>query len=264
LGRQACLVLAGAAAAVGVLLLTGGVIAYRMGWLDIGVARDGARALAQQAFAAGGVFALAGGLWSFAARSSRGVILAIGAVIACGTGGGWLYGQSLLARALPPISDMQTDWNSPIAFSDATLSARTDAGAPTTEEGLRVPPGNGAWSGMTYAEAQASAFPLAALQVNTSPAEVISAAETAAKRLGWRVTLSDPAGGRLEAVATSRWYGLKMDLAVRAKPSGGGPSGGGTRVDVRAASRTPGGDAGALARRVEVMVNDIAFALRGA
>jgi hypothetical protein len=121
--------------------------------------------------------------------------------------------------------------------------------------------GHGPWSGRTVAEAQAIAFgdnPLQTLAVPVGPGEAIRAAEASAKRMGWRVTLSDPDGGRLEAVATSRWYGLATDIAVRAEADGAG-----SQLDVRAAGRQAGGDVGALARRIQALQNDVAFALRG-
>jgi uncharacterized protein (DUF1499 family) len=67
----------------------------------------------------------------------------------------------------------------------------------------------------------------------------------AARSLGWEVVASDAATGRIEATATSRWFGFKDDVVVRIRPEGAG-----SRVDVRSMSRVGVGDLGANAERV--------------
>lgn len=265
LGRQACLGLAIGCGVLGAALLLGGVAAYRMGALDLAAAREGARGIASQVFLAGLVFAGLGGIWSVLAKSSRGVILSILAMLVCGTGYGWLYGQSLVARSLPPLWDLQTDWSRPIAFSTEVMAARAREGAPPLADAVRLPAGPEPWAGQSVVEAQAEAFPGEGLQpliLDASPDAMIVEAEASARRMGWRVTLSNSSTGRLEAVATSPWFGLRTDIVVQAGPDGVDPSK--TRLDIRAAARAPGGDAAVLAERIISLRNDVAFALRGA
>ena len=52
--------------------------------------------------------------------------------------------------------------------------------------------------------------------------------------------------GRIEAVATTRWFGFKDDVVVRLTPAAGG-----ARVDVRSKSRVGRSDVGANAKRIE-------------
>ena len=56
---------------------------------------------------------------------------------------------------------------------------------------------------------------------------------------------SDSAAGRIEATATTRWFGFKDDVVVRIRPEGAG-----SRVDVRSMSRVGVSDLGANAARV--------------
>ena len=58
-----------------------------------------------------------------------------------------------------------------------------------------------------------------------------------------------PAEGRLEATATTPWFGFKDDVVVRVRASGGG-----SRVDVRSLSRIGGSDLGTNARRVRTFL----------
>ena len=61
---------------------------------------------------------------------------------------------------------------------------------------------------------------------------------------------------RIEAVATSFWYGFKDDFIVRLTPQGVG-----TRIDVRSQSRVGGSDLGANARRVRDFMQKMHAAL---
>jgi hypothetical protein len=76
-------------------------------------------------------------------------------------------------------------------------------------------------------------------------AEAFSRASAAARDMGWEVAAADPAAGRIEAVATTFWFGFKDDVTVRVAPQEAG-----SRVEVRSKSRVGRGDAGTNARRV--------------
>jgi uncharacterized protein (DUF1499 family) len=67
----------------------------------------------------------------------------------------------------------------------------------------------------------------------------------AAKAMGWEVAAADPATGRLEATATTPWFGFRDDVVVRVAPT---PTG--SRIDVRSVSRVGKSDLGANAKRI--------------
>jgi uncharacterized protein (DUF1499 family) len=61
----------------------------------------------------------------------------------------------------------------------------------------------------------------------------------------WEVVAADAAAGRIEATATTPWFGFRDDIVVRIVPADGG-----SRVDVRSVSRVGKGDLGVNARRI--------------
>ena len=67
--------------------------------------------------------------------------------------------------------------------------------------------------------------------------------------MGWQIVAADSVAGRIEATATTFWYGFKDDVVIRLTLSDGG-----TRVDVRSASRVGGSDIGTNARRIREYV----------
>jgi uncharacterized protein (DUF1499 family) len=241
----------------GSAILGAGPLFYRMGMLDLSTATSGVESWAMIAFAGAGVLALVVLVLSIIDKKHRSAILAVLLLIAAGTGAGTLYGQSVLRAALPPLFDVQTDWSQPVAFSESTLRAREAEGAARIRDDAIVPEGEGKWSGKSFAEAQKEVYELKPLEVKAAPADATVAAEKIAKQLGWSVMLSDPPNGQLEAVNYSFWYGLASDVAVRIQPTGQG-----SRIDVRSASRVPGADGGANAGRIKEFLNELAFALR--
>jgi hypothetical protein len=70
-----------------------------------------------------------------------------------------------------------------------------------------------------------------------------------AQELGWEIVAVDPAAGRVEATATTLWFGFKDDIVVRVRRADGG-----AQVDVRSVSRLGGGDLGANAARVRAFL----------
>jgi hypothetical protein len=76
-------------------------------------------------------------------------------------------------------------------------------------------------------------------------AEAFARARAAAERMGWELVTVDPAAGRLQAVATTFWFGFKDDVAVQVTSQGDA-----SRIDVRSKSRVGRGDAGTNARRI--------------
>ncbi|MGZ4877228.1 MAG: DUF1499 domain-containing protein, partial [Candidatus Angelobacter sp.] len=77
------------------------------------------------------------------------------------------------------------------------------------------------------------------------PAQAFDRAAAAAHGMKWEMVATDPAQGRIEATATTFWFGFKDDIVVRIAADGNG-----SRVDVRSLSRIGKSDVGANARRV--------------
>jgi uncharacterized protein (DUF1499 family) len=71
--------------------------------------------------------------------------------------------------------------------------------------------------------------------------------------MGWELVASDSAAGRIEATATTPWFGFKDDVVVRVRPDGSG-----SRIDVRSVSRVGKSDVGANAKRIRTYLADIA------
>jgi uncharacterized protein (DUF1499 family) len=146
-----------------------------------------------------------------------------------------------LARTVPPIHDISTDTEDPPAFS-AVLPLR--AGAPNPAE----------YGGEELARVQRAAYPeIRPLLLADPPAATFRRALAAARSMGWEVVCSGASAGRIEAVATTRWFGFRDDVAVRVLPDGKG----GSRVDVRSASRVGKGDAGTNARRIRAFLETL-------
>ena len=126
-------------------------------------------------------------------------------------------------KTLPYINDVTTDTEKPPQFSQ-----------PKPYESH-------------FAELQRLGYPeLRALELAVPPAQALARARAAVQSLGWEIVAADEGAGRIEAVATTRWFGFKDDIVVRVAPSAGG-----SRVDVRSRSRVGRSDLGANARRIQ-------------
>jgi uncharacterized protein (DUF1499 family) len=64
------------------------------------------------------------------------------------------------------------------------------------------------------------------------------------------------AEGRIEATATTRWFGFKDDVVIRIAPSAGN----GSRVDIRSVSRVGLSDVGTNTRRIRAFLKKFAEA----
>ena len=133
----------------------------------------------------------------------------------------------------PLIHDISTDTVNPPEFVDI-LPLR--AGAPNPPE----------YAGSEVAEQQLKAYPeIVPLELDVTPAEAMALAESAARAMEWELITVASGEGRLEAVATTAWFGFKDDVVVRIVESGDG-----SLVDVRSKSRLGLSDVGTNARRI--------------
>ena len=143
----------------------------------------------------------------------------------------WLTMQR--ARSVPFIHDITTDTADPPAFV-AVLPLR--AGAPNSA----------AYGGPEVAAAQARGYPdIAPRYLAAPPDQAFEQALAAARAMGWTIVAAEPAAGRIEATATTRWLGFRDDVVVRIRPDASG-----SRIDVRSCSRVGMSDLGTNARRI--------------
>lgn len=214
------------------LMAAGGGPGYRLGVLDLPTAFAGMRYGAYVGIG-GAVLGLVAAILVRPGSGRRGFVLALVAVL---VGAAAFYGPTSLrgqARSVPPIHDISTDTEDPPAFV-AVVPLRAGAANPPD------------YAGPETAAQQRDAYPdLAPLNVPLPPAEAVRKAEAAARDLGWDIVAVEPAEGRMEATATTAWFGFKDDVVVRIRPEGDG-----SRVDVRSKSRVGRSDLGANAARI--------------
>ena len=136
----------------------------------------------------------------------RGAILLLSLALGIAAAAPPLYFQ-WQARSFPPINDIATDAESP-----EQREAYPDVGPILMKEGRE---------------------------------KAFARASAAADALGWEIVAREPAAGRIEAVATTPWFGFEDDVLVRVAEVPGG-----SRIDVRSKSRVGRGDAGTNAKRI--------------
>ena len=146
------------------------------------------------------------------------------------------------AKSAPPIHDVTTDPFDPPAFL-ALMPMRVTV------------PNGAAYGGVKIAEQQQKGYPdIKSLVMKVPPAEAVQKAIDAARACGWEIVSTDAPSGRIEATATTPWFGFKDDIVVRVRPE---PSGG-SRVDVRSVSRVGLSDVGANAARIREFLGRLA------
>lgn len=137
------------------------------------------------------------------------------------------------ARSVPPIHDISTDTGDPPGFV-ALLPARLEA------------PNGAEYGGEEIARQQREAYPdVQPLDLGLAPGDAFERALAAARAMGWEIVDADPASGRIEATATTFWYGFKDDVVVRVRQHDAG-----SRIDARSMSRVGASDVGANAERI--------------
>jgi hypothetical protein len=146
------------------------------------------------------------------------------------------------ARQLPPIHDITTDTEDPPDFV-AILPLRADAPNPAAYGGPEI----AAQQREGYPDLQSLVLPAA------SPREAFERALGAARAEGWEIVAADSAAGRIEATATTGWFGFKDDVVVRIRPESSG-----SVIAVRSVSRVGRSDVGTNARRIRAYLRRLA------
>ncbi|MCW4152789.1 DUF1499 domain-containing protein [Halomonas sp. 18H] len=149
-----------------------------------------------------------------------------------------------LARSVPPIHDITTDMTAPPAFQ-ALAEARREA------------PNALAYPGDATADQQRAGYPALGPVILDAPlSEVMGAVEATVAEQGWEV--ARVSATRLEATATTRWFGFADDIVVRLRET---PEG--VRVDMRSASRIGRSDLGTNASRIQRFLEALQQRLAG-
>jgi uncharacterized protein (DUF1499 family) len=182
-----------------------------------------------------------GALCLLVPRLRRGQAAWLACAVALGLGlayGPWQAQR--LARSVPPIHDITTDTLDPPAFV-AILPLRADAPNPPE------------YAGAETAEQQRAAYPeLQPLRLELAPAQAFQRAEAAARSQGWEIVAVEPLAGRIEATATTLWFGFKDDVVIRVRGSDGA-----SVVDLRSKSRVGRSDVGANAARIRAYLDEL-------
>lgn len=237
--RSTLAVLGFSLAAIAALVTLAAGPLYRFGALDLGPAFSLLKWGAYGALAAA-VVSLVGVVATRVGTRTRGIGLAmLGVVIGLVTAYvPWQWRQK--AQEVPPIHDVTTDTADPPEFR-AVLPLR--AGAPNPSE----------YEGDSIAAMQREAYPdIEPLVLDLPPEEAFERALQAARDMGWEIHSDEPSEMRIEATATTFWFGFEDDVVVRI-----GPADGGSRVDVRSVSRVGRSDVGENAERIREYLAEV-------
>jgi uncharacterized protein (DUF1499 family) len=142
------------------------------------------------------------------------------------------------ASKVPAIHDISTDVENPPAFSAVAPIRR---GAPNPVE----------YGGPAIAEQQRKAYPdIGPVALDAPPDQAFQRALDAARDMGWEIVDANPAQGRIEATATTWWFGFKDDVVIRVSATEGG-----SKIDVRSLSRVGKSDVGTNAARIRAYLS---------
>lgn len=217
----------------------------------LGLMRQLALPLLVATAAAGLVFLLS--LW----RARGLAVLTLVAFLAAGAAAYVPIKMRAMAMGNPFIHDITTDFEDPPQILAAADAPRKN---PPAYDGAATVRG----SDKTVTQAQMEAFPdIVPLMSDADLDAAVKAARAVVSEMGMKVLAEGPvsdvsgSGWRIEAVATSFWYGFKDDFVVRIRPG----SDGGVRVDVRSESRVGLSDLGANAKRVRAFLQKLDAAI---
>jgi uncharacterized protein (DUF1499 family) len=205
----------------------------RAGWWDF---RMGFSLMRWAAYA--GIAAAVLGLVALVLSRGRGRVIA-GVALLLGALA-WFFPWNLRRGAgqYPPIHDITTDTQNPPVFV-AIAPLRQDAPNPVEYEGDSI------------AAQQRQAYPDVRPLMMAMPVDsAFSRAVRVAREMDWELVDQNRRDGRIEATATTPWFGFKDDVVIRVTSASGI-----SRVDVRSKSRVGRGDVGANAKRVRAYLD---------
>jgi uncharacterized protein (DUF1499 family) len=167
-------------------------------------------------------------------RTRRGQVALLVAALLIGLGTAWVpWNGYRTVRSLPFIHDITTDTEQPPEFV-AVVPLRAGATNPVD------------YPGEETAAQQREAYPdVRPLVLEQAPGAAFERALDTARGQGWKIVAAVPEEGRIEATATTFWFGFKDDVVIRITPLESG-----TRIDIRSKSRVGRSDVGANAARI--------------
>ena len=241
---RAAAVIALLALIAGAMLMAGAGLAYRTGLLPLGTAFDTLRYGVFTTMGAGvlGTLTLIAGAWGRRMGPAlTGALIAVGAVAMLAVP----YGHWQQAQHVPPIHDITTDTRDPPAFV-ALVEARQRA------------PNAVDYPGEDTARQQREAYPdIGPLRLRAPLSAVRKAAVEQVHAQDWE--LAAVSGERIEATATTRWFGFRDDVVIRLREENDA-----VRVDMRSASRVGRSDVGANAARIRAYLDALERRVAGA
>ena len=179
------------------------------------------------------VVSLVGAVLARPGGRHRGFLYAVGGLLTGLVAVGIPLAYVRTAQGVPPIHDLTTDTEDPPPFK-VLLPLRADA------------PNAATYAGEAVAAQQRGAYPdIAPVTLPVPPDDAFGRALAVAREMGWEIVAAEEAEGRIEATATTFWFGFKDDVVIRIQPAEAG-----SRVDVRSTSRVGVSDLGVNAARV--------------
>jgi uncharacterized protein (DUF1499 family) len=226
---------------VAIAAAMGAGVGTRLGWWNF---REGFKILNWAAYfgIAGLAVSLGGAIFTRPGSGRPGFPLAVAGIVlgalAFGVPGNWYR----VAKQVPRIHDITTDTENPPVFV-SVLPLRKDA------------PNSAEYGGPEIAAKQRAAYPdIRPVEVGVRPMLVYESALDIARRMGWQIVDGNPPEGRIEATATTRWFGFKDDVVIRIVPAAGS----GSRLDIRSVSRVGISDVGTNACRIRAFLKKFA------
>lgn len=154
-------------------------------------------------------------------------------------GGYYAYVRALYSH--PPVAEVATNWDNPVAFSDRLITARGTTARPVQDVTRITSAESVEWNGFTVAEINTETCPAAQaitpVRIDEDKvADILKSKDIQVfSRVPWRV----------EGTYQDNLYGFRYDVVVRIDP---------TRIDIRAVSRQNFPDLGATCRIVTRIV----------
>jgi hypothetical protein len=191
---------------------------------------------------AAGVVALIVLVMAMIRRKGGGAFVAVLALAAAG--GAAYFPVTLMMKAgqVPPIHDISTDTENVPQFVSLADARKDPVRSPN---GFDYDPKN--------AEQQAKAYPDIKTLTSTEPFNVLyDRALKLVREEGWILAGAAADEGRIEATATTAWFGFKDDVVIRVMPDGTG-----SKLDMRSMSRVGVSDIGANAERIRAFIGKL-------
>lgn len=163
----------------------------------------------------------------------RGFVWALMGIVIGGVVAGTVLHWKQVAGSVPRIHDITTDTANPPEFVAIRKLLRSGENSPI-------------YVGSETAALQRKAYPdITPLILPVSTKQAFEGALAVSRRMGWQIIDYDKSEGRIEAVATTSWFGFSDDVVIRIKRHDSG-----SRVDIRSESRVGVSDLGKNAERI--------------